>query len=360
MQPTLTPTPSITSASGPPTPAPGIRPSSPNRRRRLGVIVGFIILGVLMMASVAFGSRMIPLESVWQALVHFDPLNNEHLIVRELRVPRTLIGILVGGALGVAGAVMQAITRNPLAEPGLLGVNAGAAAAVVTGIAVFGVVNTAGYIWFAFIGAAIAAVVVYALGGAFADGSNPIKLLLSGAALSVVLGAYTSAIVLNYASVFASFRFWAVGSLQGRSWSTFWPVLGFIVCGIFFALLITRSLNALAMGKEMGVALGVSGRGTWIIAAIVVVLLAGGATAAAGPIGFIGLTAPLIARSIVGPDYRWMLPYSILIAANVLLAADILGRLVAIPSEVQTAIVTAIIGGPFFIALVRKRKMARL
>lgn len=331
-----------------------------HRRRRGGILIGLLLLLVLAVLSVASGSRPLDLDTVWRALTAFDPGNDQHLIVRELRIPRTLLGILVGAALGVAGAVMQAITRNPLAEPGLLGVNAGAAAAVVTGIAVFGVVDTSGYIWFAFLGAALAAVLVYALGGAFAEGSNPVKLLLAGAALSVVLGAYTTAVVLNFPSVFRTFRFWSVGSLQGRSWTTLWPVLGFILLGILIALLITRSLNALALGKEMGAALGVSSRGTWFLAALVVVLLAGAATAAAGPIGFIGLTAPLIARMVVGPDYRWVLPYSILIAANIVLAADILGRLVAFPGEVQTAIITALIGGPFFIALVRKRKLARL
>jgi iron complex transport system permease protein len=329
-------------------------------RRRLGTLLGTASLIVLAVLSIVWGSRPIPFAVVWEALSSFDGANDAHLIITELRVPRTVLGILVGAALGTAGAVMQAVTRNPLAEPGLLGVNAGASAAVVTAIVVAGSANVSSYIWAAFLGAGAAAVAVYALGGAFSQGANPVRLVLAGAALSVVLGAYTSAVVLNDQSAFGTFRFWSVGSLQGRGWDTILAVVAFVVIGMLGALVLARPLNALAMGSDVGTALGVSVRWTTIAAAGLIVLLAGSATAAAGPIGFIGLTAPLIARSIVGPDYRYVLPFSCLIAANVLLAADIVGRLVAFPGEVQTAIVMAIIGGPFFVAIVRRRKLATL
>lgn len=339
---------------------PSVVADSSRSRRKLGVVLGIASLIMLAVLSIVLGSRTIAPATIWEALTAFDPHNDAHLIVTELRVPRTILGILVGAALGTAGAIMQAVTRNPLAEPGLLGVNAGAAAAVVTGIVLVGSANVSSYVWFSFVGAAVAAVVVYGLGGAFSEGSNPVRLILAGAALSVVLGAYTSAVVLNDQKVFGTFRFWTVGSLQGRSWDAISAVLIFIVIGILGALLLARPLNGLAMGTDVGVALGVSVRTTTITAAVLIVLLAGSATAAAGPIGFIGLTAPLIARTIVGPDYRWVLPFSCLIAANVLIAADILGRLIAFPGEVQTAIIMAIIGGPVFVAIVRRRKLATL
>lgn len=336
-------------------------PIRPKRSRLLpGVSVGLAVIFLLAVASIGLGSRFIHPSVVWEALTAFDAGNEEHLIVTELRIPRTVLGVLVGAALGTAGAIMQALTRNPLAEPGLLGVNAGASAAVVTGIAVSGSANISAYVWFSFLGAAAAAAVVYGLGGAFSSGANPVRLVLAGSALSVVLGAYTSALVLNYQTVFGTFRFWSVGSLQGRGWEAIIAVAAFMVLGIVGALLIARPLNALAMGSDVATALGAPVRGVTLVGAGLIVLLAGSATAAAGPIGFIGLTAPLIARSIVGPDYRRILPLSCIVAAIVLLAADVLGRLLAYPGEIQTAIITAVIGGPFFIAIVRRRKLAVL
>ncbi|GAA4771401.1 FecCD family ABC transporter permease [Microbacterium gilvum] len=315
---------------------------------------------MLAVLSIVVGSRAIDPATVWQALIAPDPTDDAHLTVQLLRLPRTLLVILVGAALGVAGAVMQAMTRNPLAEPGLLGVNAGASAAVVTGMLVVGSVTIEAYIWFAFAGAALAAVSVYALGGALQHASNPVRLVLAGAAMSVVLGAYTSAVLVNFPGVFDRFRFWDTGSFQGRDGAVVPPVAIAIVVGLGIALAISRSLDALAMGAEFGRALGVSPRRTWLLAGVSVVLLAGAATAAAGPIGFVGLTAPLIGRALVGPGYVRLVPFCALVAAALLLAADVIGRVLVLPSELQASIVSALIGAPVFIQLVRRRKVPTL
>lgn len=338
------------------------RTGSPTRPRRGAGAWAWIVplLVALAVLSVVVGSRWIEPGVVWQALVAFDPQDDQHLTVRLLRVPRTLLVVTVGAALGVAGAVMQAMARNPLAEPGLLGVNAGAAAAVVAGLLVVGPVAVSGYIWFAFAGAAIAATLVYALGGALSHATNPVRLVLAGAALSVVLGAFTSGVVLNFPRVFETFRFWDAGSFQGRSWDVVPPVVAAVVAGLVLAVCLARPLNALALGPEFSRALGASPRRTWVLAGISVILLARAATAAAGPIAFIGLTAPLVTRALVGPDYRRVLPLSAAVAAIVLLAADIAGRVVVPPSELQAAIVSALIGAPVFIALVRRRRVPAL
>ncbi len=318
------------------------------------------MLAVLVVLSIAVGSRPLPLATVRDALTAFDPTSGDHLIVRELRVPRTILGALVGAALGVAGAVMQAVTRNPLAEPGLLGVNAGASVAVVVAIAWFGVTTPAGYLWFALAGAAGASVLVHALGGAFRSGSNPVRLVLAGAALSVVFGAFTHAVTISYPDAFATFRFWTVGSLSGRGWSVLVPTALVVVAGLVLAQALSGALDATALGADLGRAVGVSARRTWVLSMVAVVLLAGGATAAAGPIAFVGLAAPHVARLVVGPSHRWIVACSALVGAVVLLGSDVLGRVVAFPSEVQTGIISALVGGPLFVALVRRRRIAQL
>lgn len=359
--------PSASSPAGPSTPragrSAGRAPDHLTRRRRrrtLGLAVLVVLLVVLVVLSLALGSRPVPLGVVRDALLDGDRSDDRHLIVLTLRIPRTILAVAVGAALGTAGAVMQALTRNPLAETGILGINAGAAAAVATGIAAFGLTDFSEYVWFALAGTLVTAAGVYALGGAFRGGSDPVRLTLAGAALSVVLGAYTQAILINYPQVFDTFRFWVVGSLQGRTMSIAVPVAVVVAAGLVLALTLSGSLNALALGADAGRALGVSTTRTWIVSGVVVVVLAGVATAAAGPIGFVGLTAPHVARAIVGPDHRRILPYSALVSAVVVLGADVVGRLVAFPGEVATGVVTALVGGPFFVALVRRRRMARL
>jgi iron complex transport system permease protein len=283
-----------------------------------------------------------------------------HLIVQSLRLPRTLVAIMIGVALGLAGALVQGLTRNPLADPGILGVSAGAALAVVTGIFVFGVGSLSGYVWFAFAGAAVTSVAVYLLGASGRDGVTPVKLALAGAAVTAFLGSLTTTVLLTDAATLDQYRFWAVGSVAGRDLSVVVQVAPFLALGTAVALTTGRSLNALALGDDVARSLGARVGPARIVAAVAVVLLVGGATAAAGPIGFVGLTVPHVARAITGPDYRWVLTYSAVLAPSLLLAADVLGRVVARPGELQVGIVTALVGAPVFIALVRRRSLAQV
>jgi iron complex transport system permease protein len=322
-----------------------------------------LLLGLLLamtFASVAYGARSIPASTVWDAIWHFDPHLDDHLVVRDLRIPRTIVGLGVGAALGLAGAVMQGVTRNPLADPSILGIEAGAALAVVTGIYTFGISSLLGYVWFGFAGAAAASVVVYVIGSVGRGGATPVKLALAGAALTAMLSSLTSAILLLDVETFDQFRFWLVGSLAGRDAAVAADVLPFLGAGAVLALALAPSLNTLALGDDMARSLGQRVPLARAVAGLSVVLLCGAATAAAGPIGFIGLTVPHIARAIVGPDYRWILPWSLVLGPTLLLGADVLARLVIRPSELHVGIVTALLGAPFFVALVRRRKLAAL
>ncbi len=325
-----------------------------------GLAVAMAVLVVIGFASVAYGSKSIPLATVWDALWDYDASVDDHLIVRSLRVPRTILGLAVGAALGVAGAVKQGVTPNPLADPGILGIEAGASLAVVTGIYVFGIGSLTGYVWFAFAGAAVASVVVYVLGSLGRGGATPVKLALAGAAMASLLGSFTSAILLLDVATLDQYRFWVVGSLAGRDGQVAAQVLPFLAVGLLLAAGSARQLNVLALGDDVARSLGQRVQLARLTSAVAVILLCGAATAACGPIGFIGLTIPHIARAICGPDYRWILPWSVVLAPVLLLGADILGRIVARPGELQVGIVTALLGAPFFIALVRYRKLAEL
>jgi iron complex transport system permease protein len=335
----------------------------PRRRARstrvVGVLVAAGLLVVALAASIAVGARTIPLHDVWGALWTPDGGATDR-IVRELRVPRTILGLLVGAALGVAGALMQALTRNPLADPGLLGVNAGAAAAVVIAMATLGVTAPAGYVPFAFLGAAVVSVIVYGLGSGGGSGASPVRLALAGVAVTAALTAFISAMVLLKPQVFEQFRYWEVGSLSGRGSDVVEQMGLFIAPGLVLALLLARSLNVLALGDDTGRALGAHPGRIRVLSLLAITALCGAATAAAGPIAFIGLTVPHAARAITGPDQRWILPLSALLGPALLLGADVLGRLIDPPSEVQVAVVTAFIGAPFFIALVSRRRIAQL
>jgi iron complex transport system permease protein len=325
-----------------------------------GLAVAVGLLALVAFASVAYGSKPIGLGVVWDALWHADPSLDDHLIVRELRVPRTVMGLLVGAALGLAGTVMQGLTRNPLADPAILGVESGAALAVVVAIYALGVGSFGGYVWFAFGGAAAASLAVYALGSLGRGGATPVKLALAGAALTALLQSLASTILLLDVETLDQYRFWAVGSLVGRDTEMVGQVWPFIAFGAVLALASGRVLNALALGDDVARSLGMRIGPARAASALAVVVLAGAATAAAGPIGFVGLTIPHIARAICGPDYRWTLPYSLVAAPILLLGADVVGRVVARPGEVQVGIVTALLGAPFFILLVRRRRLAEL
>ncbi len=340
-------------------------PSRPRRRTRrstlvLGLVGCVVLLVLVSLLSIAIGSKQIPLSTVIDALRHYNESDTDHVIVRSLRVPRTLIGLMVGAALGLSGALMQGVTRNPLADPGILGVNGGAALFVVGGIYWFGLSSLTSYVWLAFLGAAAASVAVYFLGSLGREGATPVKLALAGAALTAMLGSLTTALLIGDVDTFDQFRFWSVGSFAGRGPDIAKQVAPFILVGIALALFCGRVLNALSLGDDVAKSLGQRVGLARAFVAVVVVLLCGAATAAAGPIGFIGLTIPHVARLVTGPDYRWILPYSMLLAPILLLGSDVIGRVVALPGELQVGIVTAVLGAPFFIILVRRRKLADL
>lgn len=314
-------------------------------------------LGVVGLLSLRVGSVQLSTEAVITAFTSFDG-SNEHLIVRSLRVPRTLIGLGVGAALAVAGAVMQAVTRNPLAGPDILGINAGAAFAIVTAVFVLGVVSPSQYVYFAFAGALASAVLVYGVGSAGRSGATPVKLALAGVVITALLGSWTSGILVFNERTLDEVRFWLAGSLAGRDLAVFWQLSPFLLVGTALGLLTARQLNAMSLGEEVAKSLG---QRTALMrggCAVLVVLLAGSCVAAAGPIGFVGLAVPHIARALTGPDYRWIMPYAAVLGPALLLAADVAGRVVARPSELQVGIVTACVGAPFLIYLARRRKLA--
>ncbi|WP_240139834.1 FecCD family ABC transporter permease [Streptomyces sp. MUM 178J] len=315
------------------------------------------MLLLICLASIAVGAKSIPLSDVWHGLFHYTGTDND-VIVHDVRVPRTLLGLLAGVALGLAGAVMQALTRNPLAEPGLLGVNAGASAAVVSAISFLGVTSLNGYVWFAFLGAAVVSALVYLLGGR--RGGTPVRLALAGTAATAALYGYVNAVQLLDSAALDRIRFWTVGSLASADMDTVAKVAPFIGIGIVLALALARPLNAMELGEDTARSLGARLARTRVLSMLAVTLLCGGATAACGPIVFVGLMIPHLVRSVTGPDMRWILPYAIVLSPVLLLGADVVGRVVTRPGELQVGIVTALLGGPVFIALVRRKRMAKL
>ncbi|MFF8847777.1 FecCD family ABC transporter permease [Streptomyces sp. NPDC015127] len=338
-------------------PAPA--PESPRRHalRAVGLLVSVVILLLVCVASIAVGAKSIPVADVWNGLFHNTGTGND-VIVRDVRVPRTLLGLVVGAALGLSGAVMQALTRNPLAEPGLLGVNAGAAAAVVSAISFLGVTSLTGYVWFAFAGAAVVSAAVYILGGS--RSATPVRLALAGTAATAALYGYINAVQLLDSAALDRLRFWTVGSLASAEMGTVTKVVPFVAAGTLLALLIARPLNAMEMGDDTARSLGAHLNRTRVLAMLAVTLLCGAATAACGPIVFVGLMIPHVVRALTGPDMRWILPYAAVLAPVLLLGADVVGRIVTRPSELQVGILTALIGGPVFIHLVRRKRMAQL
>ncbi|WP_422740725.1 FecCD family ABC transporter permease [Micromonospora sp. WMMD729] len=343
-----TPTPSVPDASTAPT------PKRRRATRAAGLLAAVALLGVILVLSVAVGAKSLPLADVWSGLLHRDAA--EYAVVHRMRLPRTLLGLLAGTALGVAGAVMQALTRNPLADPGLLGINAGASAAVATAAAFLGVTAIGGYVWFALLGAALVTALVYAVGGG--RGATPARLALAGAALNATLYSFVSAVMLLDTASLDRLRFWTVGSLASADAATVARVAPFILLGLLVALGAARPLNALALGDDAARALGA--RPAMIRAAVIVAvtLLCGAATAACGPIVFVGLLVPHLVRALTGPDLRWLLPYCAVLAPVLLLGADVLGRLLGRPGELQVGMVTAVLGGPLFLWLVGRSRVA--
>ena len=304
-------------------------------------------------ASVMVGSRLVPLEAV------LDPAHPLRAIV-EARAERTLLGLAVGVALGLAGACMQGLTRNPLADPGILGVNAGACLAMVLALTFLGVSELSSFVWFAFLGAAVAAVLVHLVASLGRDGATPVKLAIAGAAVTAAVTSWTSGVLLIDRSTMETFRLWQVGTVGGRDLDVLQLGLPFLVVGVVLALSGARVLDALALGDDVARSLGRRTVVDRVVLGVAIVLLAGTATALAGPIAFVGLMAPHAVRALVGSRHGVLLPLSALAGAVLVVAADTVGRVVLPPSEVQVGIMTAVVGVPVFLALVRRGKAASL
>lgn len=330
-----------------------------NASRALVLLLCLAALVFAVMLSISIGSRNIALSVVWEAVTAPADLD-EHYVIWDLRIPRTLVAVVVGAALGIAGALIQALTRNPLADPGILGVSAGASFAVAIGVGVFSVESMSGEIWFAFVGALLATLAVYAIGSVGRGGGDPLRMVLAGVALGAVLSGLTGAMTLLNPQAFDKMRGWGAGSVVGRSLETVLPVLPFFAIGLVIALLVARPLNAVALGEDLARALGAQVVRTRVLTIVAVTLLAGGATAIAGPIGFVGLMVPHVARWIVGPDQRWIFAYTLVLAPILLLTADIFGRIIMRPAEIPVGIVTAFVGAPVLIALIRRRQASGL
>ncbi|MFJ6998587.1 FecCD family ABC transporter permease [Streptomyces albidoflavus] len=338
--------------------APDAAPRRPAGVRTLWLLAALLVLAAVMVASLAYGSRDVPWADVQAAIGGADGTLGEAAAAK--RIPRTLLAVVIGAALALSGAVMQGVTRNPLADPGILGVNMGASLAVVTGVAFFGLTSPTSYIWVAIVGAAASALFVYTVGTLGRGGATPLKLALAGAATSAAFASLVSAVVLPRNDIAGSFRLWQIGGVGGASYERIGQVLPFLAAGFLLCLLSARALNSLALGDELAAGLGERVALVRAVAALGAVLLCGAATAVAGPIAFVGLVVPHTCRLLVGVDHRWLLPLSMLLGAVLLTAADVVGRVVARPSEIDVGIVTALIGAPFFIYIVRRQKVRAL
>lgn len=320
---------------------------------------GVIAVVLCVFASLALGSRNVALEEVMRVLFQGHSGSFDALVVRE-RIPRTIFSIIAGASLGVSGTLMQAITRNPVADPSILGVNTGASLFVVSGIAFFHINTANEYIWFALAGAAVTAVFVYRIGSMGYGGATPIKLALAGAATSAALSSLVSAVILPRTDVMNAFRFWQVGSVGGATWEGILTVFPFLATGLFIGILSAPALNALALGDDVATGLGVRTGIVRIVGALAGVLLCGATTALAGPIGFVGLMIPHTIRMICGPNMRYIVPLSAIGGAILLTVSDIIGRLIGNPGELEAGIVTAFFGAPILILIAMRAKVRSL
>ncbi len=323
------------------------------------IILCLALLSIMAIFSISLGAKSIAFSKVIDVLLGNDPDSLEAAIILQ-RIPRTVFGILAGGALGISGALMQSITRNPIADPSILGVNTGASLFVVAGIAFFNITVAYQYIWLAIIGAGVTAVFVYSVASMGKDGATPLKLALSGSAVSIVLGSLVSTIMLPNNRVMEAFRFWQVGSIGSATWESIMLISPFLIVGFIISMFISGYLNNLALGDEAATALGTNVVMTRTIGALSSVLLCGATTALAGPIGFVGLIIPHIIRLIFGSEMSKMLPLSFLGSAILMLVSDIIGRIISLPGETEVGIVTAVIGAPVFILAIRKGRVKSL
>ena len=327
-------------------------------RLLLGLVLLAGLLAVTGLLSLTFGAREVGWAEIVAGLQGQQETIGEAAVAR--RLPRTVLAMLVGAALGLSGTVMQGVTRNPLADPGILGVTSGASLLVVVGIAFFGLSSPSSFIWTAVVGAGATAVLVYLVGSLGRGGATPLKLALAGAAVSAACSSLVSAVMLPRVQAMDSFRFWQVGGVGGADPARIARVLPFLAVGALISLATARALNAMALGDDLAAGLGERVALTRGLAATGAVLLCGAATAVAGPIGFVGLVVPLACRLVVGSDHRWLMPYAMAVGAALLTLADVLGRVVSRPDEVDVGIVTALVGAPVFIAIVRRQKLRAL
>ena len=319
---------------------------------------GTMLTAVLMLMSIVYGYTDTSWKQAYQAFIQFDG-STEHLVIQNVRFPRALIAAAVGASLAIAGAIMQTVTKNPLAAPGILGINAGASFFVVASLTLFGLNGTQALSWVAFAGAGMASLLVFCVSAAGKEGLTPMKLTLAGAAIAAMFSSFTQGLLVLEDSALEQVLFWLAGSVQGRKLELLQAVFPYLAAGWFCTLLLAGKLNVLAMGDDVARGLGLNTGLVKLAAIVVVVLLAGGTVAVAGPIGFVGIMVPHIARSWIGTDHRWLLPFSGLLGAVFLLAADISARYIIMPQEVPVGVMTAAIGAPFFIYIARKGLGAR-
>lgn len=321
--------------------------------RMLGIIISFFILAAAIVCSICFGVTDIPIHTVWESFTQ-NTSSNEHLIIRTARVPRAMIAASVGACLAVAGAVMQVMTRNPIASPSTLGINSGAAFFIVLASSWFGISGLQAFTWVALFGAALSGSIVFGMGSLGRDGMTPVKITLAGAAMSAFFYSLTQGLMLSDGKMFDQVLVWLVGSVAGRNLEQLNSVWPYMAVGMMVAMLLARHLNVLSMGDDMAQSLGQRTVYIKISAAAAVILLGGASVAVAGPIAFVGIIIPHIVRYLVGIDYRWVLPYSAVLGAILLVTADLGSRYIAMPKEIPVGVMTAIIGVPFFVYIARK------
>ncbi|MGG4471227.1 iron ABC transporter permease [Paenibacillus alvei] len=324
-----------------------------NRRRISGLVIGLIFLCIIFVFSILLGYTDTSFKTAIQAFQHFNG-SNEHIIIKEVRLPRALIGTIVGSSLAISGGLLQALTKNPLASPDILGVNSGASFFVILGLMFFSISSLQAFAWLAFLGAALTSVIVYFLGSMGREGLTPIKLTLAGAAMAALFSSMAQGFLVMNESALEEVLFWMAGSVQGRSLKILFSVLPYIITGTLIAFLISNKINVLTMGEDVAKGLGQRTGALKLLIGTSVILLSGASVAVAGPIGFIGIVVPHIVKWLVGNDYRWILPYCGITGGILLLLADIGARYIVMPQEVPVGIMTAIIGTPFFIYIARK------
>jgi iron complex transport system permease protein len=345
--------------------AAAIRPDAAALRRPVAVRVAWllVIVGVLalvVMASVAFGARAVGFDEIIGGLFGTDRGDAIGRAAVERRIPRTVLALLVGAALSLSGATMQAVTRNPLAEPGILGVSAGASLAVAIGIVFFGLSDPYGYVVVAVVGAGLASILVYSIGSLGRGGATPLKLALAGAAMAAAFTSLISAILLPRVDIISNFLFWQVGGVGGATWDRIAVVAPFLAGGALICFANAKGMNTLALGDDLAAGLGANVARVRVASAVGAVVLCGAATAIAGPIAFVGLVVPHVVRSLIGSDHQWLLPFAALGGATLLVSADVVGRVVARPEEIEVGIITAVIGAPVLIWVVRHQKLREL